>query len=326
MSNKRHFWRNVALIGVAHAVAVIGLMRWNAAAKRTNAQSIVWVNDDLADASASSETRHAAPKKKAFSTADAEPISKPAESHDEEPTILASAKSEIELPAPTITPTPTAKPSPTPAFKVPSKPTPHPPRKPRPKPTPRPTPKPTPKPKPKKTLLAKVFPRPSPKAKPSPQLDADTDTDSSDDDAKKDLTAEKDSTVNESDPAEKAAANADSTVAGGAAGGEGHGRGTGKNSELASYGRMLHDRFYSEWTQPTTTVASAAKMSTVVRVRIEKDGRVSSFDIVRPSGNVMVDESVTDIGKHVTHVDPLPAALRANGHYDVKINFELNSD
>jgi TonB family protein len=89
---------------------------------------------------------------------------------------------------------------------------------------------------------------------------------------------------------------------------------------------MLHDRFYSEWTQPTSTVASAAKMSTVVRVRIEKDGRVSSFEIVKPSGNVMVDESVTEIGKRVTHVDALPAALRSGGHYDVKINFELNAE
>jgi TonB family protein len=89
---------------------------------------------------------------------------------------------------------------------------------------------------------------------------------------------------------------------------------------------MLHDRFYSGWNQPTTTVASTAKMSTVVQVRIEKDGRVSTFEIVKPSGNVMVDESVATIGKQVTHVDPPPVALRKGGHYDVKINFELNSD
>jgi len=63
-----------------------------------------------------------------------------------------------------------------------------------------------------------------------------------------------------------------------------------------------------------------------VRVRIEKNGRVSTFEIVRPSGNVLVDDSVAAIGKRVTHVDPLPAGLVKGSHYDVKINFELNSD
>jgi TonB family protein len=95
---------------------------------------------------------------------------------------------------------------------------------------------------------------------------------------------------------------------------------------LAAYGKMLHDRFYSEWTQPTTTVSSAAKISTLARVRIEKDGRVSAFEILKPSGNVLIDESVAAIGKHVREVDPLPRGIGSGGHYDVKINFELNSE
>jgi TonB family protein len=99
-----------------------------------------------------------------------------------------------------------------------------------------------------------------------------------------------------------------------------------KSSELAAYSRMLHDRLYSGWTQPTTTVSSTAKISTVVRVRIENDGTISSFEISKPSGNVMIDDSVAAIGKRVTKVDPLPAAMRSSGHYDVKINFELNSE
>jgi TonB family protein len=154
----------------------------------------------------------------------------------------------------------------------------------------------------------------------------DTDTDSSNDEPEKAQTAGKNS--NDATEAENRAGDAVSKTSGaGASGGDGRGHGgAARNSELASYGRMLHDRFYSEWTQPTTSVASATKMSTIVRLRIEKDGRVSSFEIVRPSGNVMVDESVSEIGKRITHVDPLPGPLRANGHYDVKINFELNSE
>jgi TonB family protein len=92
------------------------------------------------------------------------------------------------------------------------------------------------------------------------------------------------------------------------------------------YGNMLHDRFYREWAQPTTVVASGAKLSALARVRIEKDGRISDFKVVRSSGNVVVDESVQAIGKKVTRVDALPSGVGGAGHYDVNINFALNSE
>ncbi len=88
---------------------------------------------------------------------------------------------------------------------------------------------------------------------------------------------------------------------------------------------MLHDRFYREWAQPTTVVASGAKLSALAKIRIEKDGRISDFKIVRSSGNVVVDESVEAVGRKVTRVDALPAGIGNGGHYDVNINFALNS-
>jgi len=89
---------------------------------------------------------------------------------------------------------------------------------------------------------------------------------------------------------------------------------------------MLHDRFYSAWIQPTTTVASGTKISTLVKVRIEKDGHVSKFEIIKPSENVVVNESVAAIAKRVTEVDSPPTGLAQGDHYDVKINFELNTN
>jgi outer membrane biosynthesis protein TonB len=89
---------------------------------------------------------------------------------------------------------------------------------------------------------------------------------------------------------------------------------------------MLHDRFYSAWIQPTTSVPSGSKISTLVKVRIEKGGRVSKFDIIKPSENVVVNESVAAIAKRVTEVDAPPAGLGNGNHYDVKINFELNTN
>jgi len=89
---------------------------------------------------------------------------------------------------------------------------------------------------------------------------------------------------------------------------------------------MLHDRFYSAWTQPTTTVASGTKISTLVKVRIEKDGHVSKFEIIKPSENVVVNESVAAIAKRVTEVDSPPTGLALGDYYEVKINFELNTN
>jgi TonB family protein len=89
---------------------------------------------------------------------------------------------------------------------------------------------------------------------------------------------------------------------------------------------MLHDRFYSAWIQPTTSVPSSLKFSALVNVRIEKDGRVSKFEIIKPSENVVVNESVAAIAKRISEVDAPPTGLIKGDHYDVKINFELNTD
>ena len=114
----------------------------------------------------------------------------------------------------------------------------------------------------------------------------------------------------------------------GSAPGSGAGRvgGAGSESQFGWYGSMLHDRFYSEWVQPNTVASAGAKNAVLVKLRIEKDGRVSSFEVVRPSGNNELDESVRALANRVSRVEPLPDGLGKGDHYDVKINFELNSE
>src|SRR6266581_2491329 len=199
---------------------------------------------------------------------------------------VVTAKSEIELPSPTPKPTPTAASTP----KSTATPTP----KSRSRGT---TPKPIPKPTPKKALVAKASPKPSPKAKPSSPK------------------------ANEkSEKNEKGAQTRSGGLQSAASGGGS------TASEFGWYGNMLHDRFYSAWIQPTTHVPTGAKISTLVKVRIEKDGRVSKFEIIKPSENAVVNESVAAVSKQVTEVDSPPAGLIKGDHYDVKINFELNTE
>ena len=84
---------------------------------------------------------------------------------------------------------------------------------------------------------------------------------------------------------------------------------------------MLHDRFYSEWVQPTSVVHSA-KLTVLLRIRIQKDGQISDYSISKSSGNPVVDDSVTAAAARVKQVDPLPAGLGSE-YYDGNINFEL---
>src|SRR5262249_14035800 len=111
----------------------------------------------------------------------------------------------------------------------------------------------------------------------------------------------------------------------GQSGSTGKAGGGSSGSEFGWYGNMLHDRFYSAWIQPTTNIPSSTKISTLVNVRIEKDGRVSKFEIAKPSGNATVNESVTAVAKQISHVDRPPTGIIKGNQYDVRINFELNT-
>lgn len=209
----------------------------------------------------------------------------------EEPPATTLARSEIHLPSPTPIPTPTTTPRPTAAPTA------------TPRSSPKPAPKPIPKATPRKPVVAKTTPKPSPKK------EKDSGAKEKSDAAKRELLATKES------------ASPSSVVTG-----DGPGHGDAPASEYAWYRTMLHDRFYKEWQQPKTILATGAKMSTLAKIRIEKDGRVSKFTILRPSGNVVMDESVAAVTPRVTQVDPLPAGLIKGAFYEVQINFELNPE
>ena len=197
-----------------------------------------------------------------------------------------SAPSDLQLPPPTPSPAASSTPIPKPTAAASA--------------SPRVTPKTTPKPTRKKVVAATPTPKATAKKKMSPLEE------------KKENDSAKVMPSNASDAGSKS----DSTASGGSAGA----------SEYRWYGKMLHDRFYSEWVQPKTSTAVGTKMSALVRIRIEKDGRISSFTIVKPSGNIVVDESVAAVGERVKQVDPLPTGLGSGSHYEVTINFELSPE
>jgi protein TonB len=283
------FWGNVVLIALAHIALIAGLIRWSVVARASsNPESIVWLGG-AGDLSVDESEKQESPSAKQLPTDTESRESDQDQPADENP-VVTTAKSEIEIPTATPKPTATATPA---------------------KPTATPAPKgrATPKPTPKKELLAKASPKPATKHKPS---EAKPNAKP----GKKDkiVLAKKDSV------SQRASGQSGSTDKGASA------SGGSSASEFGWYGNMLHDRFYSAWIQPTTNVPSGAKISTLVNVRIDKDGHVSKFEIAKPSGNATVNESVAAVAKQVSQVDPPPTGLIKGDHYDVKINFELNTE
>ena len=286
------FWANVVLIALAHVALIAGLIRWSVAARASsNPQSIVWLGG-VGDVSADESEKQESPSPKQPSGDTESSESEQDEAASEKP-VLTTAKSEIELPSPTPKPTATATPPKPTATSAPRL---------------KATPKPIQKPTPKKTLAAKTSPKPAAKPKSIP--------------AKASAKAEKKDKIT---LAKKDSASQSESEQSGSTSKAGSGGGGSSGSEFGWYGNMLHDRFYSAWIQPTTNVPSGTKISTLVNVRIEKDGRVSKFEIAKPSGNATVNESVAAVAKQVSHVDPPPTGLIKGDYYDVKINFELNT-
>lgn len=86
---------------------------------------------------------------------------------------------------------------------------------------------------------------------------------------------------------------------------------------------MIHDRFYSQWDQPTSIFENKKDFVCTVKIHIEADGKVTSASISHSSGNAVMDESVLAAAKRVKQIDPLPKGLGKGGAYDIQINFEL---
>lgn len=292
MPRDGRFWRNVAIVAVAHIAIAVTFIAWNRGDRTTDRPSILWMTEGLTEvASKSSPARTESPPE-AVTPAQIHPS--PSMQQEDQTPDSTPAKSDIQLPVPTPSPTPVK----TPAPKLDATPVP--------KASPKKVATPTPKSTPKKTAVAKATPTPSPKGR-----------------VKASDQPKKDAESGKSKEAAKA------TPGPGVGSGEGKSAATGSDggvraSEFSRYGKMLYERFYNDWIQPTTSVPAGAKMSALVKIRIEKDGRISKFTIVRPSGNVAVDESVAAVAKRITQVDPLPNGLGGRGFYEVNINFELN--
>ncbi len=292
------FRRNFFVVAAIHLGALVAIWFFTHGQPSAPRQDVTWLDGGALSALAKAEPQQSQLEEKEAPTPAPEPEETPASGPPKE----AAPPSEIALPSTTPKPTPEETPTPTPT------------PKPSPKPTPKATPKSTPKPSPKPT--AKASPKKSTSPKPKSSASPKTAKHSAEDDEKKGtFLATKDGDESKQGTAVG--------TGGGNRGGAGHAGGGDKESDFGWYYSMIHDRFYSRWEQPTSIISSDQKFVATVKIRIEKDGRISNVSLANSSGNVVMDESVMAAAHRVTQIDPLPAGLGGDS-YEVKINFELS--
>ena len=250
-------------------------------------------------------------------------------------------------PTPKATPKPTPKPTPTPSPEETPSPTPRSEESPMPKPSPKTTPKTTPKATPKaspKHTPAKPRQSASPKPKSSPKPSPKTEKkpkpeeNGNEDHPHKSASAEKSAEGGKksSSDAKKASmakgegkgnSDAKNAFLASKGGGTGAGGAGGKGvdaSTVDAYQTLIHDRFFSQWEQPTSIPTEHKHdFTTTLKITIQRDGTISDFGLAKPSGNPVMDESVLEAARKVIKIAPVPEGMGGAGGYTININFEL---
>ena len=107
----------------------------------------------------------------------------------------------------------------------------------------------------------------------------------------------------------------------GAAIGGGGGGGGGADSPVAWYYAMVKQIMYEAWQQPSG-LANAGNPIATVTIRVKRDGTISDWQLSRPSGNKIMDDSVRRAVQAVKRLKPLPPQFIGPSQ-DISIEFEL---
>lgn len=91
-------------------------------------------------------------------------------------------------------------------------------------------------------------------------------------------------------------------------------------AELGAYNNHVRDRLYAAWVQPSG-LQNLPGMTCDAKITVEPSGKISSYSVVRGSGNSLMDQSVRDALKSVPSLKPLPAGFKTA--QSITITFEL---
>ena len=105
-------------------------------------------------------------------------------------------------------------------------------------------------------------------------------------------------------------------------GGSGSGAAGGEVSALSWYYALVRASMYEAWEQPSGL--SGAGLVTQVKIRVQRDGTITSRELSRKTGNSLMDDSVMKAVNAVSRLKPLPPDVPGS-YKDITIDFELTS-
>jgi colicin import membrane protein len=100
------------------------------------------------------------------------------------------------------------------------------------------------------------------------------------------------------------------------------GTGTGPATDMDLYYGYVFKILYEAWIQPSDLAGS--QISSSVRIRVKKDGTILARDMIRPSGNAVMDQSVMKAVNKFNRLKPLPASFNGSSK-DITIDFQLEA-
>ena len=92
----------------------------------------------------------------------------------------------------------------------------------------------------------------------------------------------------------------------------------------AGYYNHVHEMMYRVWNQPTS-LSAVSGISAEVLIRVQRDGTILSREMVRSSGNALMDESVMTAVRSVSKLKSLPSQFSGSTK-DIRILFELTRE
>ena len=76
--------------------------------------------------------------------------------------------------------------------------------------------------------------------------------------------------------------------------------------------------------KPTSLDRAGGDLVTTLRIKVKRDGSVLGSEIVKASGNSLMDGSVLAAAEQVKKIDALPDGLGKEDIVDIPINFKLD--
>ena len=89
----------------------------------------------------------------------------------------------------------------------------------------------------------------------------------------------------------------------------------------AWYYALVRQTMYDAWNQPSS-LAGRSGLVAEVTIRVQRDGKITSREMTRSSGNSVMDDSVMKAVQAVTQLRPLPPQFPGASH-EITVEFEL---